>query len=304
METPISFREGSEADSYETFVIFEHAVSDLVRRMGSTAPARVQDPAAMARKWDERRSLYEHLARTAHRYWIAERSGSPIAFARTIRRGDVEELTELFVMPGQQSGGIGRGLLERAFPTGDAAHHRVIVATPDHRAQTLYLRWGVYPRFPTYYFGREPQVVEWDGDLEIREVDSDGSAVEVMGEIDEVVLGHRRDVDHEWLLQDRSGHLYTRGGQVVGYGYLGADAGPFALLDPADFPVVLSHAESSAASAGRDRFGVEVPMVNQHAVDHLLGRGFVIDSFVTMMMTSGPLGRFENYVLTSPPFFL
>ena len=74
--------------------------------------------------------------------------------------------------------------------------------------------------------------------------------------------------------------------------------------DLADFPVVLSYPESQVAAQGRTGFGCEVPMVNQVVVDYLLKRGFRMDSFVALMMNDKPFTRFENYILTSPPFFM
>ena len=111
------------------------------------------------------------------------------------------------------------------------------------------------------------------------------------------------DADHAWLLGERAGYLYRRGGRVVGYGYLGPSAGPFALLDPRDYLAVLAHAEAEAAHRDAD-FGVEVPLVNRAALDFLLGRGFRMDSFFALFMADVPFGRFDRYLFTSPPFFL
>ena len=125
-----------------------------------------------------------------------------------------------------------------------------------------------------------------------------------LAEIDKRVLGFTRHVDHNWLLSDRLGYLYSRNDQPVGYGYLGVRNGPFALLDKSDFPAVLAHAESQAAAQGRTGFGIEVPMINQVVVDYLLGRGFRMDTFMAVMMNDKPFAKFENYILTSPPFFM
>src|SRR5205807_1174062 len=53
--------------------------------------------------WARRQSLFEHLARTADQFWIAEEAGAAIGYARSIRREDSLELTEFFVLPGSQS---------------------------------------------------------------------------------------------------------------------------------------------------------------------------------------------------------
>ena len=51
-------------------------------------------------------------------------------------------------------------------------------------------------------------------------------------------------------------------------------------------------------------FGLELPMVYQAAVVHLLGRKFEIHSLVAIMMDDEQIAKYENYILTSPPFFL
>jgi len=113
-------------------------------------------------------------------------------------------------------------------------------------------------------------------------------------------LGFSRDSSQCWLLTYR-GYRY---GQPVGYGYLGVRNGSSALLESDDFPAVPAHAKSQAAAQGRREFGLELPMVNQVAVDHLLGRGFKMHSFVAIMMNDQPFTKFENYILASPQFFL
>lgn len=299
----ITYRPGTEADSYTVFNIFEQSVADLSRRLGSNISTSSADPETLARMWQERQSLYDHLSRTADQFWVAERGGQPIGFSRSISRGDVHELTELFVLPNQQSGGVGRELISRAFSKNGHAH-RAIIATTDPRAQALYLKSGVYPRFSIYYFGRKPEIVSVPSDVTCKPIEASSETLELLGDLDVALIGHRRNLDHIWLLNDRSGYLYYRNGQPVGYGYLGYRNGPFALLNPNDFPAVLAHAESHATENGREKLGLEVPAVNEVAIDYLLSRKFKMDDFITFMMTNKPFGKFEHYILTNPPFFM
>ncbi len=74
-------------------------------------------------------------------------------------------------------------------------------------------------------------------------------------------------------------------------------------LDANDFPAILAHAETEAAVKGTE-FSVEVPMVNRAAVDYLLSRGCKLESFFEFFMADSVFGKFENYILTSPPFFV
>jgi ribosomal protein S18 acetylase RimI-like enzyme len=248
--------------------------------------------------------MYEHLATTADQFWLAKRDDKTVGFARSIVRGSLRLLTEFFVLPGQQSSGLGRELLARAFPAA-GAERRWLLATSDLRAQALYLKHGLYPNFAAYYFWRQPRVsAAMATDLDIEPVEPSPETILAMGDIDSQLLDHRRDVDHRWLMSGRQAYLYRRGREPVGYGYVGRRSGPFALLDDADFPAALAHAESETAQLGRTHFGLEVPMVNHSAVAYLMDNGFQIDSFMAQFMSDGPTGRFSNYIITSPPFIL
>lgn len=298
----VTFRPGTLGDSYAVYQIFMQSILDLSQRLNVMAITGGNDPAGRARLWESRRSLFEHLAQTAEQFWVAESGGQVIGYARSILRDGMRELTEFFVLPGQQSSGVGRELLARAFPR-DGARHRSIVATLDSRALARYLKTGVYPRFPIYYFSRKPQAPALTTHLSFEPIDASSETLNVLAHLDTAVLGHRRDVDHVWLLHDRQGYLYRRNGEPVGYGYVGHRNGPFALLDDGDFPAVLAHAENEAIRQGAE-FGVEVPMINRAAVDYLLSRGYRMDQFVALFMCDAPFARFENYICTSPPFFL
>ena len=57
--------------------------------------------------WQRRKSMFEFLARTASQFWVAEKDGEIIAYARSIEHDGLQELTEFFVSPDQQSAGVG-----------------------------------------------------------------------------------------------------------------------------------------------------------------------------------------------------
>ena len=50
--------------------------------------------------------MFEFLAHTASQFWVAERAGEIIAYARSIEHDGLQELTEFFVSPDQQSAGV------------------------------------------------------------------------------------------------------------------------------------------------------------------------------------------------------
>jgi GNAT superfamily N-acetyltransferase len=297
-------RPGVASDAEGVYDVFVRATADLNQRMGLTDDDnRWLDPAFVASYWQRRQSLFEHLARTADQYWVAEYDGQIVGFARSSLRDGVRELLEFFVRPSYQGQGIGGELLRRAFPAGDA-RRRAIIATREMRALARYMKAGVYPRFPNYYMYRKPEPVEVTTDLEFAPAMDTPETLAAIRVIDQAILGFTRDVDHQFLLQDRQAILFGRAGQVVGYGYFGKGTGPIALLDAVDFPAVLARAESEAVVRGDDEFGVQLPLINRHAVDYLLGRGFQLEDFAVFFMSDEPFGRFENYIISSPPFFI
>jgi GNAT superfamily N-acetyltransferase len=304
MTSEINYRPGTLDDSHSAYLVFIEALADLLPRIGLQPWPGFSDPDQIAKAWENRRPLYEHLARTAEHFWVAEQDGEMIGYARSIIHDGVRELTEFFVKPGAQSGGVGGGLLARAFPR-EGAHRRTIIATTDLRAQARYLKAGVYPRFPIMALGKTPESRAVDTNLHFQQISVSPQALDALNKIDDTILEFRRTAEHEFLLGEVPGWLYLRDGEPVGYGYTGKRHGPFALLNPADFPAALAHAENLAAEAGQAQMVLEVPMHNRHAVDYLLSHGFTIpDGFIAFFMSNVPFGKFDQYIVTNPPFFI
>lgn len=135
-------RPATPADSHACFAVFRRSLADLLSRLGYRAPdAPPADPDAL---WPAYETLFAHLAATYVQWWIAEDpgDGEPLGYARSVQRGGTLELTEFFVAPGARVAGLGRALLEQAFPLG-LGEHRAIIATLDAPAVALYLRFGV-----------------------------------------------------------------------------------------------------------------------------------------------------------------
>lgn len=299
---PLTYRPGTAADNRALFMLLRAALADLGRRTNIAAIDQTDDEARAEHAWQRRRGLFEHLARTADQFWVAERDGQPVGYARAIRRDGMQELTEFMVLPGEQSAGVGGELLARAFPR-DGARRRIIIASPDLRAHARYLKAGVYPYAVSRTFLRLAEAVAVDTDLAFEPLSPDPATLDMLGDLDRAALGYRRDADHTWLMRHSQGTLVRREGQVVGYGYMGETSGPWLLLDPRDFPAILAHAESQVA-AGAGEAAFEVPLHNRHAVDYLLGRGYCLDPILTSLMSDAPLPGLDRYIVTSPPFFL
>lgn len=293
-----SLRPGGPSDSRAVFDVFLASLADLGARLGVetiTGGAEAADSL-----WEKRRSLFEHVAATADRFWVAEANGRIVGYARSTLRDGVRQLTEFFVRPDAQSAGLGGALLARVLPA-DGARGRILLATPDPRALGRYLRAGLQARFPVFHFHRPRLGAALPHDLSPRQAHDTPQHLAQFAALDRQVLGFRRDADHRWLLAERTGWFFLRDGQPVGYGYTGGYSGPFAALDPADLGPMLAYAEWVAPGA---EFGVEVPLISPVARDYLLPRGFRMEPFVNYFMSDAPLGQFDRYLPTTPSVFL
>jgi GNAT superfamily N-acetyltransferase len=257
--------------------------------------------------WAASEPIYRFLATNNAEWWIAvdPETNVMLGYARSIERGGLFELTEFFVRPGEQSRGLGRTLLDRAFPLG-RGEIRVIVATGDPRALARYYASDTVAQFPIFTLAATPEGVEFDSRLSAVALTPGSSGVAAAVDIERAVLEYDRGADEfEWLLEHREGHLYHRDGRPVGLAFVGKHgAGPVAAVDPTDLPDILLHVENRARAVGLERLELEVPSLNATAVRHLLGRGFRMDPFGTNLMASRPFGQFDRFIGFSPPLFL
>jgi ribosomal protein S18 acetylase RimI-like enzyme len=297
----IIYRKGTAEDSYAVFQVFSKSIIDLGERTNVMAITGGNHPEVLQSLWSHRKFLFEYLAMNAAQFWVAEEDGKIIGYARSIEHDGLMDLTEFFVLPDQQSAGVGRELMARAFPETDT-HHRIIVATMDERALNLYLRSGVYARFPIKYFSRKAEKVKVETDLVFEPLQI-GLHLDDLNRIDQQIIGHSRADIHRWIATTRDGFVCKRNGEAVGYGYVGGGNGPFALLDETDYRAVLAHAESLMAEKGEE-FGAETPFINKSAIQYFLERKYRIDSFTVLFMSNEPFGKFENYLCFSPIFFM
>ena len=122
IEPGFRLRPATPADMRAAFTIFRRSIMDYVHRRGIVDSPFVTE-SALEEAWNVRDGWIEHLWRTAGENWLAiDIDGRAIGWAMSIERGGLLELSHFFVDPDTQSKGIGRALLERAFPRGRSTH--------------------------------------------------------------------------------------------------------------------------------------------------------------------------------------
>ena len=299
----ITYRHGTEQDLFQAYTVFRLALHRLNQSLELAAPEDKPNTADLQPAFGRFRIYTEHLTHSAEHFWVAEEDGALVGFSRSVLRDGVRQLSELFVLPDKQLQGVGQRLLALAFPK-EGADNRVIIASPDVRAVSRYLKAGVQLRFTIYEWGCKPEIVPFETDLIIEPIFATPETLAALNAIDHIVLGYTREVDHIWLIANRHGHLYRRNGQAVGYSYVSNRAGPIAMLNNADFHSALAHVESEMTKYVDDiynEFYVPVPMSNTAAVDYVLKRGCQTTAFLEHFMSDKPLGQYENYVFMDPP---
>jgi GNAT superfamily N-acetyltransferase len=299
MSRPYRLRRGTPDDTRPAFDVFLPAIRDLTARQGSPWEP---NPGEL---WDELAPMMGWLAEHAAEWWVAEDrdAGDLVGYARSVERGGLFELTELFVHPDRQSAGVGADLMAHAFPNG-RGEVRAIIATTDVRAQARYYAAGTAARFPIVALEGTPHAGEPDPAVEVVRLHP-GDDLAPLVAIERAVIEFDRGDEFGWLVGQREGYLYRRGGEAIGFAFVSRGAtGPIAALDPADFVPILLHVESRFVEIGAEQWSLEVPMVNEVAMRHLMSRGLRMDAFLNLFMSSRPFGHFDRFIGFSPPFFL
>ena len=272
------------------------ASNDLMVRRGRAAARPPDAPVAS----DARAGL----ASDPDGYFCAVEDGRIRGMVSALVRGRLWYLSMLFVLPGDQSRGLGQALLEPALAYGEArgAEIRFTWATLDPRAQARYVMAGMAPRWPIYRLDRDaaavarltaraglgPQAQEGRCDP--------GTAERLIAE----VFGHPRadDLTH-WRNDGGASVAIERGGEPVAFAYRrGNRIGPAAGRDAASFLQAVA-AAAAAGAAGGGSVTARVPGACASLLEALVGCGFQIGD-PTLFMASRLFGRPELYLPSGP----
>jgi GNAT superfamily N-acetyltransferase len=272
--------------------------------------------ADIAEDWRRQRSIVEYIAaQEGGRYVIAEGPDGPVGYARVVRFGAMEELTELMVLPDHQKQGIGRALLKLVWP-GDPTPEvgRVVVATGSPSDLTLYLEFGVMPvaghwhmrQRTAAYLERRAQEMETT-DPGVHLLKPDRALAEWM-RLEPQAIGHERRSLYEFFSRGRNclAALDPRTGEARALCWVSSqgEIGPAVADDPgALVPVVIAALDRVAMTQEPDHLSVFTTTLSWWLLRRLRTLGFAV-YWPSWVLCSVPLPGLDRFVPTRPAHLL
>jgi ribosomal protein S18 acetylase RimI-like enzyme len=241
--------------------------------------------------------------------WVAEHEGQMVGFAWSWVCGDLWFLAQLFVSPAQQGSGIGTELINRTWEPAQnkgATDKALITFTFNTVSQGLYLRHGMFPRFPIYFFSVASERLKGLEGPQFRymKLEETGSHLRLLADIDARTLGVSREKHHRYLINDQSttGVLLYRGDTCVGYAYV-ADGhiGPIAVAQSDNMGTAFKTALAMAAGSGTSQVSAFLSGVSRAALSAAVEAGMRI-TLPMVLMSSRDFGNWAQYLPRNPGF--
>jgi ribosomal protein S18 acetylase RimI-like enzyme len=262
--------------------------------------------------FDENLPLWRHfLGPGGKGFLVAEVKKRLAGFCTYILRDHLWFLSYLVVSPEFQGTGVARELFERALTEARGNETAKVVAAYTNASNwpsiSLYTRNGLYPRMPVLRMeGSITNLCEPSTPVDPLPGQVVSLSEETVSQIDDIdfqIRGFRRDIDHRFWLGTREMRCYLFRGKygLSGYAYVSDDGtiGPMAALNANDVASMLCFCLDRLSSEGADQFFVHVPGENTAALALLYDRGFKIQE-LSLVMSSVPFGKWENYIISRP----
>jgi ribosomal protein S18 acetylase RimI-like enzyme len=229
---PVAYRPARTEEIERAEELVVRSINDLTERHGFGPMASLRPPQFQ---------LFS-LNDDPDGFWVAEDAGQMLGFAFSWVCGDLWFLAELFVSPGNQGRSIGNELLKRTLEHAQkrgVTKKALITFTFNTVSQGLYIRHGLLPRFPIYFFKIERVILMGrlqSPQLRYVRLQNVASHLQSLAQIDAQVLGLSREKQHRFLINSsamRGVALYA-GDDCVGYVYVSSDGhvGPLAVAQP------------------------------------------------------------------------
>ncbi len=297
----IVFRPARAEELYRAEELVVASINDLTERHGFGTMATLRPPDFQ---------LFS-LRDDPDGLWVAEADGAILGFAFSWVCDDLWFLAELFVAPGHQGRGIGNKLLARTFEhakKAGATTKALITFTFNIVSQGLYIRHGLFPRLPIYFFNAERDAVMkgLQGEpLRCSNIEATAAHLSSLARIDAGALGISREKHHRYLLNDSTmkGYFFHEGGDCIGYAYISANGhvGPLAVAKRDAMGDAFKTALNLAAGSGASEVSAFLPGASGIALSIAAEHGMRI-TFPMVLVSTHDFGDWTRYLPRNPGF--
>jgi GNAT superfamily N-acetyltransferase len=313
----LTFREGSTSDLETTFGLSERAMHDSAVKQGVIPPTQELTDAHIRGDWARQRSIIEFIAsQPGGHYLIASDGEMPVGYARTVHFDGMEELTELMVLPDHQRKGIGRQMLELAWPDDPSPElGRVVVAAGSASDLSLYTEFGVMPVAGHWHMRQRAEVYLHHRSQEMADTTDPGvhvlkadRAVAEWKRLEPSAIAHGRPALHEFFGRDRNclATIDPSTGEATSLCWVSSDGdiGPAVAASPGELvPVVLAALDRVAMTQEPHMLSVFTSTLSWWLLRRLRGLGFSV-YWPSWILCSVPLPGLDRYMPTRPPHLL
>ncbi|WP_249154433.1 GNAT family N-acetyltransferase [Bradyrhizobium manausense] len=242
--------------------------------------------------------------------WVADDDGEIAGFAWSWVCGELWFLAQLFVAPDRQSDGIGNELIRKTFAHAQlrgASIKALITFTFNNASQGLYIRHGIFPRFPIYMVSvpRDRLTSRLAAArLHLEPMNMKTARFDELALIDANALSVSREKHHRYLLGDSTTSAFTihAGGEYVGYVYISdGHIGPLAVRRPDLVGPAFTAALSFAAESSSPIISAFVPGASEPALKIATDHGMRI-TFPMLLMSNRQFGDWICYLPRNPGF--
>jgi hypothetical protein len=297
----ITYRPARAEDLEKAEALVVSSINDLTQRHGFGTIAQVSPPLFQAFS----------LRDDPDGLWVAEKADEVLGFAFSWVCGDLWFLAQLFVAPTAQKLGIGHELMRHALGharLNDARNKALITFAFNTASQGLYIRHGLYPRWPLYMMRVGLDSVR-GGQAEARfrsePLDDSTAMLERLARIDASALGTSRAKHHRYLIGTGGveGISLWEKNECVGYAYVSRDGhlGPIAVSDGRLLSTAFRTAVEQAARHSPKQVSALVPGGNPAALRAATAHGMRI-TLPMLLMSTEPLGNWSQYLPRNPGF--
>ncbi|MFW9928605.1 MAG: GNAT family N-acetyltransferase [Candidatus Thorarchaeota archaeon] len=269
--------------------VYVASLTDYSSRMNNPSPTPLKLPI----------EKFYKFAMTTGDFFVATLEKKIIALAGSTIRDNIWFLSAYWALPSYQKSGIGFPLVRRVYESGVKRNSEIffVYASNDFPALVSYMKLGMYPGYPVFYFEGTPNFNINQQDEQDTFVVKD-LKIEKVKELDKKTRGVDRTVDHGyWQSLDAKGYQIIKNSEIIGYFYnRNGFVGPLTLKFAHDTQRIIHLAFKIASNSNSDnKVSLMVPGINHQAIKYCFTLRLRMRSF-GHFLTSKIFGQLENYI--------